>query len=84
MRDEGGGETGKEVASKRLNWENKKPDSGESGLAVAICGIFQPRRLISAHDHRRQADPCQRARLTVVIVTRAEAQSSTELIIGAI
>ena len=66
-------------------WEakNKKPDSEESGLAVGISGVFQPWRLLSAQIHCRQADPCQRARLTVVILTRAAAQFWTEHFIGA-
>jgi hypothetical protein len=54
--------------------ENKKPDSEESGLAVEWAAFLQPRRASSAHDHRRQADPCQRARLTIVTMTTAAAQ----------
>jgi hypothetical protein len=64
--------------------ENKKPDSDESGLAVEISGVFQPWRIMSAQIPRRQADPCQRARLTVVTLTRtAAAQFWTEHIIAA-
>ena len=56
--------------------KNKKPDSGESGLAVASCGCFQPWRWNSAPVHRRQADPCQRARLATVILTEAAAATT--------
>ena len=52
-------------------------------VAVVIGGVFQPRRAISAHDHRRQADPCQRARLTVVARTKEAAQFWTAQFIAA-
>jgi hypothetical protein len=42
----------------------------ESGLAVEISGFFQPFCARLAHDHRRQADPCQHADLAVVVLTR--------------
>ena len=60
----------------------KKARLGGVGLGVIIGGIFQPRCAKGARDHRRQADPCQRARLTVVILTKAAAQACTDLIIG--
>jgi hypothetical protein len=56
--------------------KNKKPDSVESGLAVAFCGFFQPWRWSSAPVHRRQADPCQRAHLAAVILTEAAAATT--------
>jgi hypothetical protein len=51
--------------------KNKKPDSVESGLAVASSASFQPWRIVVAPIHRHQADPCQRARLPAVMVTEA-------------
>jgi hypothetical protein len=33
-----------ELLGGRMNSENKKPDSDESGLAVVISGSFYPRR----------------------------------------
>ena len=62
--------------------KNKKPDSGESGLAVVKCGLFQPRCADSAQNHRRQADPCQRARLTDVMATAEAAQRLEARFIG--
>ena len=63
---------------------NKKPDSEESGLAVVISGVFQPRCAGSAPDHRRQADPCQRARLIAVILTDAKPRHCTTEFIGGV
>jgi hypothetical protein len=62
------------MSAGRARKKNKKPDSDESGLAVVPGSVFQLRRIISAHDHRRQADPCQRARLIVVTATTDMAQ----------
>ena len=60
--------------TKLIGREIKKPDSDESGLAGDERRL-QPWRVISAHEHRRQADPCQRARLSVVIMTPEHGQS---------
>ena len=75
------GEAGVAAGEKR---ENKKPDSDESGLAVVTGVFFQTRGAGHAPDHRRQADPCQRARLTTVILTAAETWGCTEQFIEAI
>ena len=68
---------GKSGKRERLSFrKNKKPDSVESGLAVVFSGVFQPCRAFIAPDHRRQADPCQRARLPAVILTEVAAATT--------
>ena len=66
----------------RKNRENKKPDSGgESGLAKGSAysaGV----RVFQRFTIRRQADPCQRARLPAVMETVAETTTWRELSIG--
>ncbi len=53
-------------------------------MASGFGRLFFPRALCATY-HRRQADPCQRMRFTVVMVTtEAVARDLTELITGAV
>src|SRR3954464_6968941 len=76
----GGTRDGKREGRGRAAWEKQKARLGRVGPGGGNKRLFQPRCAISAQDHPRQADPCQRARLTIVILTTAFAQDWAELI----